>query len=105
MIDVLKFLLEYTVKFISMLFTIDVGNGINLGTMMCIVFIFFPIVLLVVNSLKLMIVDELDERYDSRRDKKIKSEGVPFYFKKDEKNFEMGKKKYVLKRYNRFGKE
>ena len=102
MIEVLKFLLEYTVKFISMLFTIDVGHGINLGTMMCIVFIFFPIVLLVVNSLKLIIVDELDERYDSRKNSKVREKGVPFYFKSDEKRFDIGKKKYMLKKYNRF---
>lgn len=75
MIDVIKFLFEYTLKFLSMLFTIDVGKGINLGTMMCIVFIFLPIVLFVVNFLKTSFIDELDDRYD-KKNKSLKFKSI-----------------------------
>lgn len=73
MLQVLKFILERVVEFLKMLFTIDVGDNISLGLMMCILFIFLPLVLVVVNFLKTVLVDEIDERYDfnnRRRDNK-----------------------------------
>lgn len=67
MLDVMKFILEQVVAFLKMLFTIDVGNGINLGLMMCIIFIFLPCVLIVVNFLKVTLISEIDEKVDWKR--------------------------------------
>lgn len=64
MIEVLRFILKCVADFISMLFTIDVGNGLSLGLIMCVIFIFLPLVLIVVNFLKVVVVDEVDEKYD-----------------------------------------
>lgn len=64
MIEVLKFILKFVADFIKMLFTIDVGSGLSLGLVMCVVFIFLPLVLIVVNFLKTVLVDEIDEKYD-----------------------------------------
>lgn len=73
MIEVLKFILKFVADFIKMLFTIDVGSGLSLGLVMCVVFIFLPLVLIVINFLKTVLVDEIDESYDSRnRNKKTK---------------------------------
>lgn len=73
MIEVLKFILKFVADFTKMLFTIDVGSGLSLGLVMCIVFIFLPLVLIVINFLKTVLVDEIDESYDSRnRNKKTK---------------------------------
>lgn len=66
MIEVLKFILKFVADFIKMLFTIDVGNGLSLGLVMCVVFIFLPLVLVVINFLKTTLVDEVDEVYDKR---------------------------------------
>ena len=65
MLEVLRFILKCVVDFISMLFTIDVGNGLSLGLIMCVIFIFLPLVLIVSNFLKFVVVNEIDERYDS----------------------------------------
>lgn len=64
MIDVFKFILKLVADFIKMLFTIDVGNGLSLGLLMCVIFIFLPLVLTIVNFLKVVVVDEVDEKYD-----------------------------------------
>ena len=64
MFEVLKFIFKITADFIKMLFTIDVGNGINLGLVMCVLFIFLPIFLKLVNFLKGTMLDEVDEAYD-----------------------------------------
>ena len=48
MLQVLRFLLNTVIDFMKMLFTVDVGDGLNLGLVMCIVFIFFPMILRVV---------------------------------------------------------
>ncbi len=64
MLECLSFLLNLVVKFISMLFTIDIGHNMTLGGLMCVVFIFLPMVLLIVRFLKVVVVDEVDERYD-----------------------------------------
>ena len=66
MIEVLKFIFKFFTDFLKMLFTIDVGNGLTLGLVMCVVFIFFPCVLMVINFLKITLVDELDDVYDKR---------------------------------------
>lgn len=47
-----------------MLFTIDVGSGLTLGLVMCVVFIFLPLVLVVISFLKVTLVDEIDEKHD-----------------------------------------
>ncbi len=65
MLEVLRFILKCVVDFISMLFTIDIGNGLSLGLIMCVIFIFLPLVLIVSNFLKFVVVNEIDERYDS----------------------------------------
>lgn len=72
MFEVLKFIFKITADFIKMLFTIDVGNGINLGLVMCVLFIFLPIFLKLVNFLKGTMLDEVDEAYDfiNRNNKK-----------------------------------
>ena len=67
MLEVIRFLLSYIVAFMRMLFTIDVGNGLNLGLLMCIVFIFLPMMLRVINFIKQDALEELDDRYDSER--------------------------------------
>lgn len=64
MIEVLKFILKFVADFIKMLFTIDVGNGLSLGLVMCVVFIFLPLVLVVISFLKVTLVDEIDEKHD-----------------------------------------
>ena len=64
MLEVLRFIFSYIVQFISMLFTIDLGNNLNLGLLMCIVFIFLPMMLRIINFLKMysteVIADELN---------------------------------------------
>ncbi len=67
MIEVLKFIFKCTTDFLKMLFTIDVGSGLNLGVVMCVVFIFLPLVLLFINFLKVSVFNELDEYYDLRK--------------------------------------
>ena len=64
MYEVLKFIIKCIVQFCAMLFTIDIGFT-SLGTFMCIIFIFLPIVLAFVNFLKGALISELDNRYDS----------------------------------------
>lgn len=52
MLDVFKFILKCVAQFITMLFEIDVSDSLSLGLLMCIIFIFLPLVLLFVNFLK-----------------------------------------------------
>lgn len=63
MLEVIKFILKLVVDFVAMLFTIDVGFT-SLGMVMCICFIFFPVVLAFVNFLKGSLLEEIDDRYD-----------------------------------------
>lgn len=51
MLDVLKFIFRCIAQIITMLFSVDLGFT-SLGTLMCIIFIFFPILLLFINMLK-----------------------------------------------------
>lgn len=66
MLTVLSFILSCVVQFISMLFTIDVGFT-NLGTLMCIIYILLPVMLFIVNFIKVQLVEEFDEYYDFRK--------------------------------------
>ena len=66
MLEVLKFILNCVIQFISMLFRIDVGFT-NLGVVMCICYILFPMLLVIVNFLKSSVIEELDDRYDYER--------------------------------------
>ena len=66
MLECLAFILNLIVDFIKMLFDIDVGFT-SLGTVMCVTFIFLPMVLTIVNFLKVVVIDELDEAHDFDR--------------------------------------
>lgn len=70
MLDCLKFILNCVLEFISMLFSIDVGFT-NLGALMCIVYIFLPVVLIIINFIKKQLIEELDDRYDESRPRNI----------------------------------
>lgn len=73
MLEVLKFILKCVIQFVSMLFKIDVGFT-NLGVVMCICYILFPMLLFIVNFLKTSVLEELNERYDEERPRNIVSE-------------------------------
>ena len=51
MLDVLKFIFKCIAQLLNLLFEIDLGFT-SLGTLMCIIFIFLPLVLLFINILK-----------------------------------------------------
>ena len=70
MLECLKFVFNCIIEFLSMLFTIDVGFT-NLGALMCIVYIFLPVVLIIINFIKKQMIDEFDERYDETRPRNI----------------------------------
>ena len=52
MFECIKFIFKIMTDFLKMLFTINIGNNMTLGMLMCIIFIFFPVVLSLVNFLK-----------------------------------------------------
>lgn len=52
MFECIKFIFKIMTDFLKMLFTINIGNNMTLGLLMCIIFIFFPIVLSFINFLK-----------------------------------------------------
>lgn len=66
MFEVIRFIFGLVGQFLRMLFNIDIGP-MSLGLFMCIIFIFFPTVLFIVNFLKVSFWDNLDERYDTVR--------------------------------------
>lgn len=68
MLECLKFIFSCIIEFISMLFTIDLGFT-NLGALMCIVYIFLPVVLIIINFFKKQFIDEFDDYYDTRYEK------------------------------------
>lgn len=70
MFEVLKFILNCVIEFISMLFTIDIGSNMSLGLLMCVIFIFLPLVIALLNFLKYSFFDELDDRYDVKQYKR-----------------------------------
>lgn len=65
MLDVFKFIFNCVVQFIEMLFTIDVGFT-NLGVLMCIIYILLPVMLFIVNFIKIQLMGELDDYYDNK---------------------------------------
>lgn len=71
MLQVFQFIFNCVAAFIAMLFTIDVGNGTNLGVIMCIIYILLPVLLSIVNFLKNGLLEELDERYDESKPRNI----------------------------------
>ncbi len=72
MLDCIKFFLTQTVNFIEMLFTIDVGDGLSLGLVFCIFFVFLPVALAVFGFLKNYLIGEssLDVLETRRENKK-----------------------------------
>lgn len=87
MLDCLKFVFNCVLEFISMLFTIDLGFT-NLGALMCIVYIFLPVILIIINFIKKQMIDEFDDSYDIKhRSYKVYSD----YTGKHEKKAYKGK--------------
>lgn len=50
-----------------MLFTIKLGDNLNLGLLMCILFIFLPIVLRLIKFIRQDALEELDDKIDESR--------------------------------------
>ena len=73
MLQVIRFLLHTIIDFIRMLFTIDIGNNMSLGLIMCIVFIFLPMMLRIIGFLKRDAIEELDDRFDESRPRETSS--------------------------------
>lgn len=67
MLKVIMFILETVTHFMKMLFTIQVDDNLSLGLLMCIVFIFLPIVHRIICFIKQDAMEELDDMYDSSR--------------------------------------
>lgn len=65
MFKVLWFILNSIIDFAKMLFTIQVDDNLSLGLLMCICFIFFPMMLRVIKFIRQDALEELDEAYDS----------------------------------------
>jgi len=68
-LEVISFVLKCIVDFVSMLFTVDIGHSISLGTLMCVCFIFLPIASYVINFLKGEFIGEFDDFFDTRANK------------------------------------
>lgn len=58
MIEVIKFLLSLVIQFITKLFSINIGP-MSLGTLFSIVYILFPIILVITTMLKHQIVSDI----------------------------------------------
>lgn len=86
MLDTLKFIFNCIIDFISMLFTIDVGFT-NLGTLMCIVYIFLPVMLIIINFLKNQFLEEFNDRYYTRSDRKLFTFRKPYVGKHEKKPY------------------
>lgn len=69
MLETIKFLLQYCIKFLASLFSINIGFT-TLGNLFCIVYILFPILLSVINSLKHQIISEADKDFDTLKSKR-----------------------------------
>lgn len=71
MLECIKFILEYVAKFCAMLFTIDIGNNMSLGLLLCILFIFLPTLFRVLTIISHNVIDELDLiALDKKQEKK-----------------------------------
>lgn len=66
MLDCLKFLLNLVIKFIAVLFNVNVGFT-SLGVVFCIVFILFPIMLAITHFIKTTFIQELDSNFNKNR--------------------------------------
>ena len=60
MFEVIKFFLKCIGQLLTMLFEIDIGNGLSLGLLMAIIFIFLPLMLSFINLLKVNLKKEDD---------------------------------------------
>lgn len=67
MFECIKFIFKIIADFIHMLFTIDIGNNMSLGMLVCIISIFFPAVLSVFNFFKNSDDFEFGEMLSKRR--------------------------------------
>ena len=67
MFQVLRFILKSIIDFMTMLFSINVDNNLSIGLLLCICFIFLPMVLRVIRFIKQDALEELDDIYDESR--------------------------------------
>ena len=72
MLDVMQFIFRCISQFITMLFSINIGSGLNLGLFMCIIFVFLPLVLFVINLVKHIAISDVisDYKYEKNNNKK-----------------------------------
>lgn len=59
MLESIKFILNCVIELAKMLFNVNIGNGLNLGLLICIIFIFLPIVHRVICFIKQDAIDEV----------------------------------------------
>lgn len=67
MLQCVKFILDTIREFIAMLFTINTNDGLNLGLILCLAFIFLPMMLRIINFIKQDAIEEIDDAIDERR--------------------------------------
>lgn len=67
MLSVIRFCLNCIVTVARMLFTVNIGDGLNLGLLMCILFIFLPITLRVFKLIRQDAIEELDDEFSHNR--------------------------------------
>lgn len=70
MFECIKFIFKIIADFLSMLFTIDIGNNMSLGMLLCIIFFVFPMVLSLVNLFRHPDDFELFEMFSKKKSKK-----------------------------------
>lgn len=70
MFECIRFLFKVIAEFLSMLFTIDIGNNMSLGMLLCIIFFVFPMVLSLVNLFRHSDDFELFEVFSKKKSKK-----------------------------------
>ena len=76
MLKVISFILNCVIDFAKMLFTIDIGDGLNLGLLMCIIFIFLPMIIRIVYFLRSDVVEEINANYESGKYQRQKPEYI-----------------------------
>lgn len=67
MLSCIKFILKFVADLCSMLFNVMVDTNLSFGLLLCIVFIFLPIVHRVICFIKQDAIEELDDRYEESR--------------------------------------
>lgn len=75
MFQCLWFILKTIADFAKMLFTIQVDNNLSLGLLMCICFIFLPLMLRVIKFIRQDALEEIDEAVDANRPREFWSGG------------------------------